>query len=147
MSRALFAFAIEQHDFRVASHDDADARRVLDHVLVAHFHFTVERRFRGKKLSIEIKNPNGVCKGIKEVTLNGVKLDGIELKATYESGRTETVSDTSLMTVSGFNSTKRGAQTLSLEYGGQSTTFDVTVNMLWWQCFIKIVLFGWIWYR
>jgi N,N'-diacetylchitobiose phosphorylase len=38
--------------------------------------FTVERRFRGKKLSIEIKNPNGVCKGIKEVTLNGVKLEG-----------------------------------------------------------------------
>jgi cellobiose phosphorylase len=38
--------------------------------------FTVERQFRGKKVSIEIRNPNGVNKGIKEVTLNGEKLSG-----------------------------------------------------------------------
>jgi cellobiose phosphorylase len=38
--------------------------------------YSVERQFRGKKLTIEFKNPNGVNKGIKEVTLNGEKISG-----------------------------------------------------------------------
>ncbi|TCW60444.1 glycosyl hydrolase family 65 protein [Treponema sp. J25] len=36
--------------------------------------FTVERRFRGKNLTIRVENPQGVCKGVKEVYLNGTKL-------------------------------------------------------------------------
>ncbi|MCX7829408.1 MAG: glycosyl transferase, partial [Thermanaerothrix sp.] len=36
--------------------------------------FTVERRFRGKNLTIRVENPQGVCKGVTEVYLNGTKL-------------------------------------------------------------------------
>lgn len=43
--------------------------------------FSVERRFRGKIVKIEFKNPDGVCKGIKELVLNGEKLTGNLLPA------------------------------------------------------------------
>ena len=36
--------------------------------------FTIEKDFRGKKLFIEIKNPNHVQSGVKEMMLNGEKL-------------------------------------------------------------------------
>jgi cellobiose phosphorylase len=38
--------------------------------------FKATRRFRGKDIEIEVKNPNGVCKGVKSLTLNGEKLAG-----------------------------------------------------------------------
>lgn len=38
--------------------------------------FTAERKFRGKTVKIEVKNPSGVQKGIRELTLNGEKLEG-----------------------------------------------------------------------
>lgn len=43
--------------------------------------FKVQRRFRGKKLNIEVKNPSHVCKGIAELTLNGEKLTGSVIPA------------------------------------------------------------------
>jgi N,N'-diacetylchitobiose phosphorylase len=36
--------------------------------------FTVRRKFRGKTLKIAVKNPIGVQKGVKSLTLNGAKL-------------------------------------------------------------------------
>lgn len=36
--------------------------------------FTIEKDFRGKRLFIDIKNPNHVQSGVKEITLNGEKL-------------------------------------------------------------------------
>ena len=36
---------------------------------------TMEKNFRGKKLSIKVSNPNGAECGFKELYLNGVKLD------------------------------------------------------------------------
>jgi N,N'-diacetylchitobiose phosphorylase len=38
--------------------------------------FAAERRFRGKIVRIEVKNPKGACKGIRELSLNGEKLPG-----------------------------------------------------------------------
>ena len=38
--------------------------------------FTAERRFRNKNISITVKNPNHVCKGVKELILNGKKVEG-----------------------------------------------------------------------
>ena len=38
--------------------------------------FTIEKEFRGKKLFIEVKNPNHVQSGVKEIILNGEKLEG-----------------------------------------------------------------------
>lgn len=38
--------------------------------------FTVERIFRGKRLSIKVKNPDAVQKGIKEIDCNGKLIEG-----------------------------------------------------------------------
>ncbi len=38
--------------------------------------FKVTRRFRGKTIRIEVKNPKHLCRGIESLTLNGKKLDG-----------------------------------------------------------------------
>jgi cellobiose phosphorylase len=36
--------------------------------------FKARRRFRGRTIRIEVKNPNGVCRGVKSLTLNGETL-------------------------------------------------------------------------
>ena len=38
--------------------------------------FRATRRFRGKTIAIEVKNPQGVCHGVKSLTLNGKFLPG-----------------------------------------------------------------------
>ena len=37
--------------------------------------FTIEKQFRGKKLSIDIKNPDHVESGVAEIILNGERLE------------------------------------------------------------------------
>jgi cellobiose phosphorylase len=38
--------------------------------------FTAMRRFRGKSIHIEVKNPEGVCRGVRNLILNGETLSG-----------------------------------------------------------------------
>ncbi|HOU12567.1 MAG TPA: N,N'-diacetylchitobiose phosphorylase [Anaerolineae bacterium] len=38
--------------------------------------FTATRRFRGRAVHIEVKNPHSVCRGVKSLTLNGETLPG-----------------------------------------------------------------------
>ena len=38
--------------------------------------FTVTRRFRNKTLHIQVSNPAGVQKGVRQVTLNGRQIEG-----------------------------------------------------------------------
>ena len=38
--------------------------------------FKVTRKFRGYTLNIEIINPNHVSKGVKEITIDGNKIEG-----------------------------------------------------------------------
>jgi len=38
--------------------------------------FKATRRFRGRTVHIEVKNPHGVCRGVKSLTLNGEVLPG-----------------------------------------------------------------------
>lgn len=38
--------------------------------------FSASRRFRGKQIQIEVKNPGHVCCGVKSLVLNGEKLEG-----------------------------------------------------------------------
>ena len=38
--------------------------------------FKATRRFRGKTIQIEVKNPHGLCRGVKSLTLNGQILPG-----------------------------------------------------------------------
>lgn len=75
-----------------------------------------------------------------------IDLSGIELKAVYADGTIETVTDTSKMTVSGFDSEKVGTQTVTVEYEGAKAEFEVTVSYAWWQWVIRILLLGFLWY-
>lgn len=77
---------------------------------------------------------------------DGIKLDGLKLLATYSDGSTEIISDTSKMTVSGFDASKTGTKTISVEYDGLKTEFNVTVSYAWWQWIIRILLLGFLWY-
>ena len=43
--------------------------------------FTIEKNFRGKHISIDIKNPHHVQSGVKEMTVNGEKVQGNFLSA------------------------------------------------------------------
>jgi cellobiose phosphorylase len=38
--------------------------------------FTAQRLFRGKMLHIEVKNPSGVCRGVKSLTVDGQSIAG-----------------------------------------------------------------------
>lgn len=51
---------------------------------------------------------------------------GLTLRLTYSDGSTETVS--SGFTTSGFSSTTDGTKTVTVSYGGKTTSFTVTVN-------------------
>ncbi len=42
--------------------------------------YTMEKTFRGKKLNVTVKNPNGSEHGVKSVTVNGEKIEGILIK-------------------------------------------------------------------
>jgi N,N'-diacetylchitobiose phosphorylase len=43
--------------------------------------FEAKRRFRSTNIHIVVKNPTGVCRGVKDVLLNGKKIDGNLLPA------------------------------------------------------------------
>ncbi|NLH98710.1 MAG: N,N'-diacetylchitobiose phosphorylase [Chthonomonadales bacterium] len=38
--------------------------------------FTAERVFRGKRIRIEVRNPEGVCRGVRRMTVNGAQVEG-----------------------------------------------------------------------
>lgn len=73
-------------------------------------------------------------------------LTGLTLEVLDENGNKTVISDTSLMTVNGYNPKKIGTQTLTVEYDGTSAQFDVTVKYAWWQIIIRILLLGFLWY-
>lgn len=73
-------------------------------------------------------------------------LSGLALTVTYSDGTTETVTDTSKMKVTGFDNSKTGTQTVTVEYEGETASFDVAVSYAWWQWIIRILLLGFLWY-
>lgn len=73
-------------------------------------------------------------------------LSGLVLSVTCTDGTTETVTDTSKMKITGFDSTKIGSQTVTVEYEGRTNNFEVTVSYAWWQMIIRILLLGFLWY-
>jgi cellobiose phosphorylase len=38
--------------------------------------YTVTRKFRGVTYTITVKNPEGVCRGVKKITVDGVEIKG-----------------------------------------------------------------------
>lgn len=75
-----------------------------------------------------------------------INLSGIELEVMNSDGTLEKVTDTSKMTVSGYDYSKVGTQTVTVEYEGNTVSFDVTVSYAWWQWIIRILLLGFLWY-
>ncbi len=73
-----------------------------------------------------------------------ISLDGLRVIAVY-SNNTE-IDVTVDVTVTGFDSMTKGERTATVEYQGETATFDYKVKMVWWQWIIYILLFGWIWY-
>ncbi len=49
--------------------------------------FKVIRKFRGATYEIEVQNPNGVNKGVKEISMNGHKLDTVNLIPLMPEGK------------------------------------------------------------
>ena len=53
--------------------------------------FSVKRRFRGAVYNIEVKNPDGVCKGVKFLSLDGQPLSGNIVPSTPGTHRVEVI--------------------------------------------------------
>ncbi len=77
---------------------------------------------------------------------DNLDISGLALTVMYSDGTKETVTNTSTMKVTGFDNSKIGTQTVTVEYEGASTTFNVTVSYAWWQWIIRILLLGFLWY-
>ncbi len=60
---------------------DADGITIAPSIPAAWDGFKMKKNFRGKKLCIDVQNPNHVQSGVASVTLNGTKLDGSYIKA------------------------------------------------------------------
>ena len=76
--------------------------------------------------SISVKTKPSKTTYIQGESLN---LTGGVLTLTYNNNTTETVNMTdSKVTISGFDSTTAGTKTVTVSYGGKTTTFTVTVN-------------------
>ncbi len=71
---------------------------------------------------------------------NGIVVEGI-----YEDGSSAGIIDNALLTFTGFNSTERGINTVTVEYNGLATAFDVEIKFTFWNWLLYIVCFGWIW--
>jgi len=93
--------------------------------------------------SLKMENSDVVLYAIFEKTLSSISVEskptkityeigeslntnGLKLKLKYSDGSTETI--TSGFTTSGFSSTTAGTKTVTVKYGGLTTTFTVTVN-------------------
>jgi cellobiose phosphorylase len=50
----------------------------------------VKRKFRGYTLNIEVKNPKHISKGVKEIQIDGEKIEG-SLIPLLEKGKTYTI--------------------------------------------------------
>ncbi len=71
--------------------------------------------------------------------------NGIAVEGFYQDGSSAGIIDNSLLTFTGFNSTKRGINSITVEYNGLTTAFDVEIKFTFWNWLLYIVCFGWIW--
>lgn len=79
-------------------------------------------------------------------TDGSVDLSGLVLELTYSDGTKKTVTPADGVTVSGFDPTSAGEQTITLSYEGFAVSYSIIVEYAWWQWIIRILLLGFIWY-
>ncbi|MGN0541899.1 MAG: S8 family serine peptidase [Acutalibacteraceae bacterium] len=75
-----------------------------------------------------------------------LELDGLALEAVYSDGSIETVTAEQGINVYGFSTSSVGEKTVTVEYGGYTASFKITVEYAWWQWIIRILLLGFLWY-
>ena len=77
-------------------------------------------------------------------TGKGEELDlaGIGVVYTNSNGEKKVVTNTKHLSVSGYDSRKTGTQTVTVNYGNCTDTFEVTVRYTFWQWIIRILTFG-----
>ena len=88
---------------------------------------------------IKITNPP-----VKTVYAYGEDIDltGISVAYTSSSGKKTFVTNTNHLVVSDYDSRKTGTQTVTVNYGNCTDTFEVTVKYTFWQWIIRILTFG-----
>ena len=72
-------------------------------------------------------------------------LAGLEVEVTYTDNSKSPI-DPAACTITGYSAKPAGDKTITVEYEGQTTQFNVTVKYAWWQWLIRIFLLGFIWY-
>lgn len=75
-----------------------------------------------------------------------INLSGIELEVMKPDGTFEKVTDTSKMTVRGYDYSKVGTQSVTVEYEENTVSFEVNISYAWWQWIIRILFLGIFWY-
>lgn len=78
--------------------------------------------------------------------IDSLDLSGIAVQVVYSDGSKEVITDTNAIKAYGFSADSTGTKTVTVEYGGCTATFDVTVSYAWWQWIIRILLLGFLWY-
>lgn len=71
-----------------------------------------------------------------------IDLSGIVITYTNTDGEETVITDAENLTVSGYDSRKTGTQTITVNYGNCTDTFEVTVRYTFWQWIIRILTFG-----
>lgn len=104
-------------------------------------HFSTFEIYAASRLSISKlpDNTNVMYKG-------NLDLSGIELTYINNNGEIEKITDTRYMQVYGFDSSKIGTQTVTVDYNCEEAELEITVSYSWWQWMIRIFLLGFIWY-
>lgn len=69
-------------------------------------------------------------------------LTGISVVYTNADGEKKVITNTKHLAVSGYDSRKTGTQTVTVNYGNCTDTFEVTVRYTFWQWIIRIFTFG-----
>lgn len=75
-----------------------------------------------------------------------LELDGLVLEAVYSNGSKKTVTAEQGINASSFSASSVGEKTVTVEYGGCTASFKITVEYAWWQRIIRILLLGFLWY-
>ncbi len=75
-------------------------------------------------------------------TAKELDLTGLRIRYTNSNGTTKMLNESSPLTVTGFDGTQVGKQTITVKYGQYSDTFDVTVKYNWWQWIIHVLFLG-----
>lgn len=78
--------------------------------------------------------------------IDSLDLSGIAIQVVYSDGSKEVITDTNAIKAYGFSADSTGTKTVTVEYGGCTAKFDVTVSYAWWQWIIRILLLGFLWY-